>query len=207
MTSGPTAPQRSMSYTRRRRPRAQRGGPAIEVGNGTRRDLRACGDGLLVSHRRQCSAMRVVSAQVPPGHARPRVRGPGVAASGRLRTSCSSRGRFPGIFVLPDSDCQPARRSELGIGVAARGAQCREISDATNGCWSWADDCGQGRSARATVDEHRDPRAAQQDVGAPTAVPAGHRPVNDEPQAALAQGAAQSQFRAGAGSPGPAHHP
>jgi hypothetical protein len=69
MTSGPTAPQRSMSYTRRRRPRAQRGGPAaIEVGNGTRRDLRACGDALLVSHRRQCSAMRVVSAQVPLGH-------------------------------------------------------------------------------------------------------------------------------------------
>jgi hypothetical protein len=65
MTSSPTAPQRSMSYTRRRRARAQRGGPAaIEVGNGTRRDLRACGDGPLVSHRRQCRAMRVVSAQV-----------------------------------------------------------------------------------------------------------------------------------------------
>jgi hypothetical protein len=36
----------------------------------------------------------------------------------------------------------------------------------------------------ATVDGHRDPRAAQQDVGAPTAVAAPHGPVDDEPQAA-----------------------
>jgi hypothetical protein len=59
----------------------------------------------------------------------------------------------------------------------------------------------------AAVDEHRDLRAAQQDVGAPTAVPAGHRPVDDEPQAAPMQGTPHGQFWSGAGSPGPAHHP
>jgi hypothetical protein len=36
----------------------------------------------------------------------------------------------------------------------------------------------------AAVDGHRNSRAAQQDVGAPTAVPARHGPVDDEPRAA-----------------------
>jgi hypothetical protein len=49
----------------------------------------------------------------------------------------------------------------------------------------------------APVDEHRDPRAAQQDVDTPTAIIARHWPVNDEPQTAPVQGTAQSQFRPG----------
>jgi hypothetical protein len=59
-----------------------------------------------------------------------------------------------------------------------------------------------GRSARSTVDEHGDPRTAQQNIDAPTPVPTRHGPVDDEPQAAPVQCTAQSRFRAGAGSPG-----
>jgi hypothetical protein len=48
----------------------------------------------------------------------------------------------------------------------------------------------------------REPNAIQ-----PTAVPARHGPVDDEPQATPVQGAAQGEFRPGTGSPSPAHHP
>jgi hypothetical protein len=57
------------------------------------------------------------------------------------------------------------------------------------------------------VNEHRNPRAAQKDVDTPTAITARHGPVDDEPQAAPVQSAAQSQFRPSAGPPGSAHHP
>ena len=63
------------------------------------------------------------------------------------------------------------------------------------------------RVPEAAVDEHRDPRPTKQDVDATTTVPTRNRPVDDEPQAPPMKSTAQSEFRAGTGSPGPLHHP
>jgi hypothetical protein len=116
-------------------------------------------------------------------------------------------GRFDRILVLPNPDGEPTRRGELGVGIAVATSDATELQAPPAGV-------GLGEVAvlgagvpEAPIDEHGDPRAAQQDVDAPTTVPARHRPVDDEPQPAPVKGTPQGQFWSGAGSPGPAHHP
>jgi hypothetical protein len=116
-------------------------------------------------------------------------------------------GSFGRVLVLPDPHGKPARRGELAVGVAVATGDATKLQAPPAGI-------GLGEVAvlgagvsKAAVDEHRDPRAAQEDVGAPTPVPTRHGPVNDEPQAASVQCTAQRHLRPGAGSPGPTHHP
>jgi hypothetical protein len=116
-------------------------------------------------------------------------------------------GRFDRILVLPNPDGEPARRGELRVGVTIATGDATKLQAPPAGV-------GLGEVAvlgagvpEAPVDEHRDPRAAQQDVDTPTPVPTRHGPVDDKPQAASVQGTAQRHLRPGAGSPGPAHHP
>jgi hypothetical protein len=116
-------------------------------------------------------------------------------------------GGFDRIFVLPDPDGEPASPGELSVGVAVATGDAAKLQTPPV-------DVGLGEVAvlgagvpEAPIDEHGDPRAAQQYVDAPTPVPARHGPVDDEPQAASVQGAAQRDLRPSAGSPGPTHHP
>lgn len=115
------------------------------------------------------------------------------------------RSRFARILVLPDPDHEPARRGEPAVAVAAGDAT--ELQTPPLGVGLGQMGVFRAGVPEAPVDEHRDPRAAQQDVGTPTAITARHGPVDDEPHTAPVQSTTQCQFRSGPGSPGPTHHP
>jgi hypothetical protein len=66
-----------------------------------------------------------VGVQVPLGHARP---AEGVRSGGSVAYELFDRpGRFAGIFVLPDCDCGPARRGEMGVGVQVTTGDATEL--------------------------------------------------------------------------------
>ena len=116
-------------------------------------------------------------------------------------------GRFDRVLVFPNPDGEPARCGELRVGVAIATGDATKLQTPPAGV-------GLGEMAvvgagvpEATVDEHGDPRAAQQDVDASTPVPTRHGPIDDEPQAAPVQSTPQRHLRPRAGSPGSAHHP
>ncbi len=73
-----------------------------------------------------------VGVQVPLGHARPGSHESGAAASrqfGRARV-VYRLGHFARILVLPDPDCEPAHRGELGVGVAVATGHAAELQTA-----------------------------------------------------------------------------
>jgi hypothetical protein len=94
------------------------------------------------------------------------------------------QGRLEWIFVLPDSDREPACRGELDFGVAVAASDAAELQAPPTGVGLGQMAVLRTRVPIAPVDEHRDPRAAQQDVNTPTAVATRHRSIDDEPQTA-----------------------
>jgi hypothetical protein len=74
-------------------------------------------------------------------------------------------GRFAGIFMVPDPDCEPARRGEMGVGVAVTTGDATELQTPPAGV-------GLGKMAvlgagvpETPVDEHGDPSAALSSPG------------------------------------------
>ena len=112
-----------------------------------------------------------------------------------------------GVLVLPDPDSEPPCRRELSIGVPVATDDAVELQAPPAGVGLGQVAVLRARVPEAAVDEHRDPGTPKQDVDAPTTVPTRNRSVDDEPQAAPVESTAQSEFRTGAGSLGPLHHP
>ena len=86
--------------------------------------------------------------------------------------------------MLPDPDHEPAGRSELAVGIPVTAGNATELQTPPTGIALGQMAVFGTRVPETAIDEHRNPRATQQDVDTPTAITTRHGPVNDKPHTA-----------------------